>query len=442
MSKLSKTILARYKNARHYLSSLQETFKNGYPAKKMIVIGVTGTDGKTTTSHLIYEILKANKFKVALISTVGAWGPQGFIDTGLHTTTPDATVLQPMLKKFLDAGVTCVVLEVTSHGLDQHRVLGCNFYSGVLTNVSHEHLDYHKTFENYRQAKAMLFRGVKLAVLNKDDKSYEFFKRITFKKARVVSYSTLGLASVKATNITEKSTLLTFLASDNGVGYQIKTPLIGRYNVSNILASIGLTRALGVDWKTIQKVLSQFSGISGRMEYIKTRPYSVIVDFAHTPNALNQLLTTLQTKLPPKGRLITVFGCAGERDRSKRPLMGGISGKLADISIFTAEDPRSEDVNEIIMQMVKGARGAKTTEVKQVSYLDHLEGGTDSPPKDGHVFVREPDRGKAIGLAIKTAKSGDIVVICGKGHEKSMAFGKTEIPWSDQDAAQKALTAK
>ena len=347
-----------------------------------------------------------------------------------------------MLKKFLDAGVTCVVLEVTSHGLDQHRVLGCNFYSGVLTNVSHEHLDYHKTFENYRQAKAMLFRGVKLAVLNKDDKSYEFFKRITFKKARVVSYSTLGLASVKATNITEKSTLLTFLASDNGVGYQIKTPLIGRYNVSNILASIGLTRALGVDWKTIQKVLSQFSGISGRMEYIKTRPYSVIVDFAHTPNALNQLLTTLQTKLPPKGRLITVFGCAGERDRSKRPLMGGISGKLADISIFTAEDPRSEDVNEIIMQMVKGARGAKTTEVKQVSYLDHLEGGTDSPPKDGHVFVREPDRGKAIGLAIKTAKSGDIVVICGKGHEKSMAFGKTEIPWSDQDAAQKALTAK
>ncbi|MBI4029257.1 MAG: UDP-N-acetylmuramoyl-L-alanyl-D-glutamate--2,6-diaminopimelate ligase [Candidatus Blackburnbacteria bacterium] len=435
MSKLSKTILARYKNTRHYLTSLRETLKNGYPAQNLVVIGVTGTDGKTTTAHLIYEILKANRLKVALISTVGAWGPRGFIDTGLHTTTPDATVLQPMLKKFLDAGVTHVVLEVTSHGLDQHRVLGCNFYAGVLTNVTHEHLDYHKTFENYRQAKAKLFKAVKLAVLNKDDKSYEFFKRKTSKKAKIVSYSTLGLANVKATNISEKPTLLSFLASDNGVGYEIKTPLAGRYNVSNILASIGIARALKVDWKVIQKVLGQFAGIAGRMEYIKTRPYSVIVDFAHTPNALNQLLTTLQTKLPPKGRLITVFGCAGERDRSKRPLMGEIAGKLADVSVFTAEDPRSEDVNKIIGQIAKGARQAHSKEM-------HPGGGLGFTLWDKHVFVREPNRGKAIELAIKTAQAGDIVVICGKGHEKSMAFGKTEIPWSDQDAARTALNTK
>ncbi|MBI2591012.1 MAG: UDP-N-acetylmuramoyl-L-alanyl-D-glutamate--2,6-diaminopimelate ligase, partial [Candidatus Blackburnbacteria bacterium] len=417
----------------HCLTSLRETIKNGYPAQKLVVIGVTGTDGKTTTAHLIYEILKAARYKVALISTVGAWGPRGFADTGLHTTTPDATILQPMLKKFASAGVTHVILEVTSHGLDQHRVLGCNFYAAVLTNVTHEHLDYHRTFDRYLATKAKLFKNVKLAVLNKDDASYGFFKRKTAKKAQIVSYSTLGLANIKATNISQKSTLLSFLASDNGVGHLIKTPLAGLYNVSNILASIGLTRALGIDWKTIQKVLSHFAGISGRMEYVKTRPFSVVVDFAHTPNALEQLLSTLGANLSPKGRLITVFGCAGERDRTKRPLMGEIAGKLADISVFTAEDPRSEDVNKIIAQMVQGARKSKAKELKSLGM--HLGGG-----RLNHIFIREPDRGKAIKLVIGLAKAGDIVVICGKGHEKSMAFGKTEIPWSDQEAARKALT--
>lgn len=433
MSNLLKDLESHRKNFRHYLTSLAQTAKHGYPAKNLIVIGVTGTDGKTTTAHLIYEFLKAAKFKAALISTVGAWGPKGFIDTGLHTTTPDATVLQPLLKKFKTSGITHVVLEVTSHGLDQHRTLGANFYAGVLTNVTHEHLDYHKTFENYLAAKAKLFKRVKVGVLNKDDESFDYFKRKVKKGAKVISYSTFGLADIKATQVSESTKTLSFLASDNGVGYPIKTTLIGTYNVSNILAAIGVARHFGVPWKTIQKTITHFGGILGRMEYIKKRPFSVIVDFAHTPNALKVLLQTLRARLGKKGRLISVFGCAGERDWQKRPMMGEISGKIANISIFTAEDPRSENVNTIIAQMVRGARESGSRETKNPSV--HPRGGSSK-----HAFIREPDRGRAIALAVKIAKKGDIVVITGKGHELSMAFGKIEVPWSDQEQARKALS--
>ena len=424
-------LVARYKNAKHYLSSLVETVRANYPAKDLTVIGVTGTDGKTTTAHLIYEILKEGKFKVALISTVGAWGPKGFLDTGLHTTTPDAKVLQPLLAKFRSSGVTHVVLETTSHGLDQHRVFGANFWAGVLTNVTHEHLDYHKTFKKYRQAKAKLFKKVKVAVLNKDDDSFGYFKRKTNKNTKVISYSLAGMADIKAGEIKEKKSGLDFLATDNGVGHRITTVLSGKYNVSNILAAIGITRALGVDWKTIQKSVKNFRGIPGRMEHIKTRPFQVIVDFAHTPNALEKLLQTLKVGVGT-GRLIAIFGCAGERDYRKRPMMGGVASRLADISIFTAEDPRSESLEKILAQMEDGARLARAREFKPTNY-------NRQPTTYPHIFIREPDRAKAISLGIKLAKKGDIVVICGKGHEKSLAFVDGEHPWSDQEEAKKAL---
>ncbi|MEK7521412.1 MAG: UDP-N-acetylmuramoyl-L-alanyl-D-glutamate--2,6-diaminopimelate ligase [Patescibacteria group bacterium] len=411
-------VVARWKNTRHFLTSLYQTQKAGYPAKDLIVIGVTGTDGKTTTAHLIYEILKSAHFKVALISTVGAWDSKRYIDTGLHTTTPDAKTLQPLLKRFKKQGITHVVLEVTSHGLDQHRVLGANFYAGVLTNLTHEHLDYHKTFANYKKAKAKLFRGVKLAVLNKDDDSFEFFKKASPKNAKIISYSTSGLADIKALNIKNRPSGLIFSATDNGVGYKIQTTLQGNYNASNILASIGVARNLGVDWKTIQRVLSEFPRIPGRMEYVKTRPFSVIVDFAHTPNALEKLLTSLNERKAKRARLIAVYGCAGERDRAKRPMMGEISKRLADISIFTAEDPRSEDLGKILSKMLEGAKRVRNTK---------------------HKVLRIPDRGLAIEKAIKLAKKGDVVAICGKGHERSLAFGKEEIPWSDQEAARQTL---
>lgn len=405
------SLLGKYKNFRHLVTSIVETIKAGYPAKNLIVIGVTGTDGKTTTAHLIYEILKAAGKKVELISTITA--------PGLHTTTPDATVLQPLLKKFLRQGVRYVILEATSHGIDQHRVFGCNFYAAVLTNISHEHLDYHKTFENYRKTKAKLFRGVKIAVLNKDDKSFNYF-RGSARSAKIISYGINANANFKAEKIGIDKGRTKFTLNTNGEKYKFQTRLLGNYNISNILAAISLTRDLGIDWPTIKKAISSFKPIAGRMEFIQIKPFSVIVDFAHTPNGLKSTLDLLRTL--DKKRLIAVLGSAGERDTQKRSMMGRVAAELADISIFTAEDPRSDSVHDILDQMADGAQKA---------------GG-----REGKTFFKIAERGEAIAYAIKIAKPQDIVGIFGKGHERSLAYDHTEHPWSDQEFAKAVLSAK
>lgn len=435
MSELQKKFIGKYKNTKHYVGSLIQTAKAGYPAKKLHVVGVTGTDGKTTTAHLIYEILKKSGVRAALVSTIGAWIGDEFQDTGFHTTTPDASVLQPFFKKLTEKGIEYVVLEATSHGLDQHRTLGANFEIGVVTNVTHEHLDYHKTFEKYRQAKSKLFRGVKVAVINKDDNSFEFFKKRTATGARTISYATNKPADLRAINIQERPSGLVFQIAEDGVAHQIKTTLSGRYNVANITGAAGAARALGISWEKIQAGVNSFRGISGRMEVIKSKPYMVIVDFAHTPNALENLLSTLKNRLAKNGRLISVFGCAGERDQLKRPIMGAVSARIANISIFTAEDPRSESLEGILEKMAEGARGAKAAEREG----NHIKIG-----EKKHVFIKEPDRGRAIDLAVKIARAGDIITICGKGHEKSLAIGGKEYPWSDQETARSAIakTAK
>ncbi len=194
-------LVGKRKNFSHFLTSVGQVIRYGYPARKLTVIGVTGTDGKTTTSHLIYEILKKERLPVALISTVGAFVGKEVIDTGYHFTTPDATVLQPLLKRFVKRGVKYLVLEATSHGLDQHRVLGCNFWAGVITNVTHEHLDYHKTFDKYLKAKSKLFRKVKVAVLNKDDSYFAYFKKVVPQKSKLITYSLKHDATYKAYKI-------------------------------------------------------------------------------------------------------------------------------------------------------------------------------------------------------------------------------------------------
>jgi UDP-N-acetylmuramoyl-L-alanyl-D-glutamate--2,6-diaminopimelate ligase len=430
MSGLKNKIIGKYKNTRHYVNSLIEVAKAGYPTKKLHVIGITGTDGKTTTSHLVYEILKKAGMKVALVSTIGAWIGEEFQDTGFHITTPDAKVLQPFFKKLTEEGIEYVVLEATSHGLDQHRTLGANFEVGVLTNVTHEHLDYHKTFERYRNAKSKLFRGVKVGVINKDDNSFEFFKKTTPRGARTISYAIDKPADLRGINIQERPSGLHFQIAEDAVAHEIKTTLPGKYNAANILGAAGAARALGINWETIQTAIKDFRGIPGRMEIIKSKPYTVIVDFAHTPNALENLLLTLKNKLPKNGRLITVFGCAGERDRLKRPLMGAVSARLANISIFTAEDPRSESLDVIVGKMAEGASGEKAVErtANQIKLSEKK-----------HVFIKEPDRKEAISLAVKIARNGDVIAICGKGHEKSLAIGGTEHPWSDQETARSAI---
>jgi len=372
-----------------------------FPARKLKVIGVTGTDGKTTTANLIYHILDLAGKKVAIISTVSAKIGNQEIDTGFHVTTPNPWLLQKLLHKMVNQKIEYVVLEVTSHGLDQYRLLGVPFEIGVLTNVTHEHLDYHKTYENYVAAKAKLLEAAKIAIVNKDDESYKFLSS----KFKVQSSKFIAYGIKNEADFTPKK-------------FKFKTNLPGEYNLYNCLAAIAATSQLGIPAQFIREGLSSFKGVIGRMEEINEgQDFKVFIDFAHTPNALEQVLKAIKSV---KSRVIVVFGCAGLRDKEKRPKMGEIACRLADLAVLTAEDPRTEDVNEIIDQIAKGCLKA---------------GGI-----EGKNFYKIPDRQEAINFAIqKLAKKGDIIVICGKGHEKSMCFGRTEYPWSEHKAVRKAL---
>lgn len=410
-------MINKLKNLGHLIQALYFLFYYRYPAKNLIVIGVTGTDGKTTTVHLIYNILKAAGKKVGFISTIEARIGEEIIDTGFHVTTPDSWAVQRLLREMANQKIEYVIIESTSHGLDQHRLLGCNFKIGVLTNVTHEHLDYHKTFEKYRQSKAKLFKKVKYAVLNKDDLSFPYFSLVN-KKAKIISYGLDPNADYNLKN------------------YPFKTSLPGDYNLSNCLAAISTAKIIGIEDNIIRKALENFSGLTGRLELVsdKNHPFKVYVDFAHTPNGLENALQTLQRSKTKDQRLIVVFGCAGLRDVTKRPLMGEIAVKLADIAVLTAEDPRTEEVNEIIDQIARGCLkgGAKEKNWSNLTNWPRLE--------KGKWFFRIPDRMEAIRFAVqKLAQKGDTVVICGKGHEKSMCYGKIEIPWSDQEAVRKIL---
>lgn len=373
--------------------------KNGYPARKLKVIGVTGTDGKTTTSHLIYEILRTAGKKVAMISTVAAYIGSEEIDTGFHVTTPDAKFLQPLIKKIAEAGMEYLVLETTSHGLDQHRVLGCNFMVGVVTNITHEHLDYHGNFENYRYIKAKLIANTQYSILNRDDQNFEYLKSRA--SGKVIAY---GRSRLKINN----------------------PVLAGEYNKYNIGAAEAVAKIFDVQYSIISETIKNFGGVPGRMEEIRLgQKFRAIVDFAHTPNALLQVLKELKNQKLKNSKLILVFGCAGLRDHSKRPMMGEIAARLADKVIVTAEDPRTESLDEIYKQITS-----------PLPSPEFRRGG--STAVGGEVF-RIDDRQLAINMAVKMARPGDIVVVTGKGHEKSMCFGKIEYPWSDQEAVKKAI---
>ncbi len=392
--------MRKIKNFGHLVWSIYWTVRCGYPAKKLYVIGVTGTDGKTTTCTLIYEVLKAAGIKAGLLSTVNAKIGNEEIDTGLHTTNPGPEILQPILKKAVAAGATHMVLEVTSHGLDQNRVWGCNFQIGVLTNVTHEHLDYHKTFANYRETKLKLFSGVKYAVLNRDDPSYEYMKtkiQDPRSKMQLIPYTKTNLKN-------------------------ISPDLAGDYNKYNIGAAEAVAGILGIKGGIVARVVKNFAGVPGRREEVRAgQNFRVIVDFAHTPNALEVVLTQLRKELPPGGRLMAVFGCTGERDKGKRPMMGEIATRLADGVILTSDDTRSENQDDIYEQILAGIPAAD----------EMIKKGT---------LVKENDRRKAIEIAVKTARAGDIILLAGKGHEKSILIGKTDRPWSDQREASRAIS--
>lgn len=271
----------RYKNFKHWLEAVWAAVKNGYPARKLKVIGVTGTDGKTTTSHLIYEILRTAGKKVAMISTVAAYIGSEEIDTGFHVTTPDAKFLQPLIKKIAEAGMEYLVLETTSHGLDQHRVLGCNFMVGVVTNITHEHLDYHGNFENYRYIKAKLIANTQYSILNRDDQNFEYLKSRA--SGKVIAY---GRSRLKINN----------------------PVLAGEYNKYNIGAAEAVAKIFDVQYSIISETIKNFGGVPGRMEEIRLgQKFRAIVDFAHTPNALEQVLRELKRQKAKGKNLIVVL---------------------------------------------------------------------------------------------------------------------------------------
>jgi UDP-N-acetylmuramoyl-L-alanyl-D-glutamate--2,6-diaminopimelate ligase len=397
----------------------------GFPARRLVMIGVTGTDGKTTACNLIHSILTAAGINAGMISTVNAViGGQAY-DTGLHTTTPDAPDVQRYLALMVEAGQTHCVLETTSHGLAQHRVDACEFDVGVVTNITHEHLDFHGSFEAYRAAKARLFamaagstrKGVpKTAVLNADDPSYEFLRGI--RADRELSYGMATCALVSTREVAHKPDVTRFVAVTPTGRIPLETYLVGEHNVMNVLAAVGVGLALGLSVEAIQRGVKALQAVPGRWERIdEGQDFLALVDFAHTPNALERVLQTARRMT--KGQVIVVFGSAGLRDADKRGLMGHVAGRLADKVIITAEDPRTESLDDIMAAVAEGvlAEGRRKS-------LD---------------FWCIGDRAEAIRFAVGLAQRGDVVLACGKGHEQSMCFGTAEYPWDDRQAMRDVL---
>jgi len=406
-------------DSRRALAQLSAAFY-GHPARKLTLIGVTGTDGKTTTANLLHHILREAGITAGMITTVNALIGEEELDTGFHVTTPEAHDVQRYLAQMLEAGLTHAVLEATSHGLAQERVGAVDFDYAVVTNITHEHLDYHGSYEEYRAAKGRLFEMIGdegVAILNRDDSSFEYLAELS--SGRLISYGMHPEADLRATQVEHSAQGLRFTAVGAGQEMHIECQLLGDYNVSNCLAALATAVfGMGLDVDLAIAGIAALQAVPGRMESVDLgQDFSAIVDFAHTPNALVNALETAR-QLTEK-RVIAVFGSAGLRDREKRRLMAESSAKLADLTILTAEDPRTESLDEILREMAEGAQ---------------QKGGVESES-----FWRVPDRAAAISFALLQAQPGDIVMILGKGHEQSMNFEGIEYPWDDRTALRAAL---
>ncbi|MDP2873712.1 MAG: UDP-N-acetylmuramoyl-L-alanyl-D-glutamate--2,6-diaminopimelate ligase [bacterium] len=422
-------------NLYHLFSAVAANLYYGFPSRKLKIVGVTGTDGKTTTVTLIFKILQSGGKKVAMVSTVEAFiGGQSY-DTGFHVTSPDPWALQKFIRRMVDEDCEYAVLEVTSHALDQHRVWGIHFDVGVVTNVTRDHFDYHGTYENYLKAKAKLLLASGKIAINADDQSYRPLINFlqAYHRSPELTYDLFGKAEVTlvAGSLKESQSEAVptkFICRVQDDQLEVSTWLRGQYNYANILAAIGAVKALGISDEATQAGIVNFSGVEGRWQKIELgQDFVAILDFAHTPNALEVMLKNCRAQMPKEKKLAVVFGCAGLRDVGKRQQMGVISGRLADWVVLTAEDPRTEDVNAIIDQI---AVGCEETGCRNQ--------GLDSWADRG--YFRIPDRQSAIEFALtRLAKSGDWVVVTGKGHEKSMCYGTSERLWSDKEEMERAL---
>jgi len=405
------------KNQYHLSQAMLANIIYWFPARKLKVIGVTGTDGKTTTVSLIYHVLQKAGYRASLISSVGEIINNKQSEIGFHVTTPGRFALQAHLKRARKEEVEYVVLELTSHALDQYRAFGVPIEVGVLTNISNEHLDYHETYEKYIKAKLKLLKKAKIAVVNKDDKSYKFVKN-PLKHKKVITYGLKKDADINPHN------------------FPFKTKLIGQFNNYNCLAAISTLMQLHISEQEIRQGLLSFKAPSGRQEVVYQKDFSVINDFAHTPNSFVVILPEM--KKLTRNKLIHVFGSAGKRDKYKRPEMGKISSMYADIIILTAEDPRDENPEDINQQIISGINDSNFAIVNYNAL------------KDREVYLNEknkyiisvPNRRQAIEFAISIAKKGDLVLLTGKGHEQSINYGKGEEPWDEKEEVLKAIKNK
>ncbi|NES63846.1 MAG: UDP-N-acetylmuramoyl-L-alanyl-D-glutamate--2,6-diaminopimelate ligase [Okeania sp. SIO2D1] len=390
-----------------------------YPGQKMKMVGITGTNGKTTTTHLVEFLLNNAQLPTALFGTLYARWP-GFEETAAYTT-PFPVELQKQLAQAVAAGSKYGVMEVSSHSLHQKRVWGCSFEVAVFTNLTQDHLDYHKDMDDYFEAKALLFSSDYLkgrAIVNADD---PYGKKLIarMKPEQVWSYSTSNTsADFWASDLAYQPTGVRGILHTPQGEIPFSLPLVGQYNLSNMLAAVGTALHLGLDLAMVVAQLSEFPGVPGRMEKVQVRneqDVSVIVDYAHTPDSLENLLTAARPFIP--GRMICVFGCGGDRDRTKRPKMGKIAAELSDLAVVTSDNPRTEDPEKILQDVLEGI----SPEVKPLVI---------------------GDRSQAIRTAIMEAKPGDGVLIAGKGHEDYQILGTEKIHFDDREQARDALKDK
>ena len=361
----------------------------GHPADSMVMLGVTGTNGKTTTTYLVKHMLEDAGHKVGLIGTNQNLIGDEVIET--ERTTPESYELHALFARMRDAGCTHVIMEVSSHSLVLDRVHGIPFAVGAFTNLTQDHLDFHKTMEEYRKAKALLFSISKKGVINLDDAAAE--KMLADAKCPCLTYSCgKPEATLCATALQLHADGVEFDAAYEGASAHVKLPIPGHFSVENALNALGMVLALGMPLADAAKSMATATGVKGRVEVVPTdTDYTVLIDYAHTPDALENILTTVRDFTP--GRVICLFGCGGDRDRTKRPRMGAVAGALADVAVVTSDNPRTEVPMDIINDILPGLEGAPAE------------------------VVVEPDRRAAIRRALSLARAGDTVVLAGKGHE-------------------------
>ena len=406
-------------------AALRDTaaFFYDYPAQHMRMIGITGTNGKTTTSYMVRAMLRNAGYKVGLIGTIQIMIEDEVLP--IHNTTPDVVELQSTLALMRERGMDYVVMEVSSHALDQERVAGCEFDTAVFTNLTQDHLDYHKTLENYMLAKARLFELVsrpgtkqgKAAVVNSDDPA----GRVMLEHAdcRKLTYAIHEPAELQAVDIDVQARGASFAICGSFGRMELQLKITGIFNVYNVMAAVGAALAEGLEPECIQRTLEAFRSVPGRFELVDAgQDFSVIVDYAHTPDGLENILHT--ARQIARKRIITVFGCGGDRDRTKRPIMGRIAAELSDVIIATSDNPRTEDPEFILSQVEAGVR----------------------EKLGGKQHEKITDRRQAIFRAVALAEPEDIVVIAGKGHEDYQILKDRTIHFDDKEVAREAIQSR